>query len=197
MSKAAAATADAEVAPPKKKSKLILFAGIGVLVLALVGGGAAFMLSKKKSAEDEGEADDGHAPAKTAHAKPKAKSGTPPTFVPMEPFTVNLLPENGEQYLQVVASLKIEDAHVGDDLKVYMPELRHRVLMLLSGKKASELQGVEGREALAEEIMSAANEVLGFGSKPGKKGAHDDAKARKEPVEGPVVSVLFTSFIIQ
>ena len=107
------------------------------------------------------------------------------------------LPENGEQYLQVVASLKIEDAHVGEDLKVYMPELRHRVLMLLSGKKASELQGVDGREALAEEIMSAANEVLGFGSKPSRKGTAEESKGRKEPVEGPVVSVLFTSFIIQ
>jgi flagellar FliL protein len=196
MSKAAAATADGEVAPPKKKSKLILFIGIGVLVLALAGGGAFFMMSKKKAAEAEAEGEDGHGPAKTAHAKPK--SGTPPTFVPMEPFTVNLMPENGEQYLQVVATLKLEDAHVADDLKVYMPELRHRVLMLLSGKKASELQGVDGREALAGEIMAAANDVLGFGSKPQVKGAKEpDGKGKKDAAEGPVVSVLFTSFIIQ
>ena len=196
MSKAAAATADGEVALPKKKSKLILFIGIGVLVLALAGGGAFFMMSKKKAAEAEADGEEGHAPAKSAHAK--SKSGSPPTFVPMEPFTVNLMPENGEQYLQVVATLKLEDSHVADDLKVYMPELRHRVLMLLSGKKASELQGVDGREALAEEIMSASNEVLGFGSKShGKSGKEHEGKAKKETVEGPVVSVLFTSFIIQ
>lgn len=193
MSKAAAATADADVAPPKKKSKLILFIGIGVLVLVLVAGGALFMMSKKKAADEDADAEDGHAPAKTAH---KSKSGAPPTFVPMEPFTVNLLPENGEQYLQVVASLKLEDAHVENDLKVYMPELRHRVLMLLSGKKASELQGVEGREALAEEIMSAANETLGYGAQS-SKGGHGEGRGRKGPVEGPVLSVLFTSFIIQ
>ncbi len=196
MSKAAAATADGEVAPPKKKGKLILFIGVAVLVLALAGGGAFFMMSKKKAAEAEADGEDGHGPVKTAHAKPK--SGTPPTFVPMEPFTVNLMPENGEQYLQVVATLKLEDAHVADDLKVYMPELRHRVLMLLSGKKASELQGVDGREALAAEIMSAANDVLGFGSKSQVKGAKEsDGKAKKDAAEGPVVSVLFTSFIIQ
>lgn len=196
MSKAAAATADGDLAPPKKKSKLILLVGIGVLVLALAAGGAFFMMSKKKAAEAEAEGEDGHAPAKTAHAKPR--SGTPPTFVPMEPFTVNLIPENGEQYLQVVATLKLEDSHVADDLKTYMPELRHRVLMLLSGKKASDLQGVDGREALAEEIMSASNEVLGFGAKSkGKNGKEPEGKAKKEPVEGPVVAVLFTSFIIQ
>ena len=196
MSKAAAATADGELAPPKKKSKLILFIGIGVLALVLAGSGAFFIMSKKKAAETEAEGEDGHAPAKTAHAKPK--SGTPPTFLPMEPFTVNLMPENGEQYLQVVATLKLEDSHVADDLKLYMPELRHRVLMLLSGKKASELQGVDGREALAEEIMSASNAVLGFEAKPkGKSGKEPDGKTKKEPAEGPVVSVLFTSFIIQ
>lgn len=196
MAKAAVATADVEVAPPKKKSKLILFIGIGVLLLALAGGGAFYMMSKKKAAEAEADGEDGHGPAKTAHAK--GKSGTPPTFVPMEPFTVNLMPENGEQYLQVVATLKLEDAHVADDLKVYMPELRHRVLMLLSGKKASELQGVDGREALAGEIMTAANDVLGFGSKPQVKGAKEpDGRAKKDTAEGPVVSVLFTSFIIQ
>ena len=179
MSKAAAATADGELAPPKKKSKLILFIGIGVLVLALVGGGAFFMMSKKKAADAEADGEDGHAPAKSAHAK--SKSGSPPTFVPMEPFTVNLMPENGEQYLQVVATLKVEDSHVADDLKLYMPELRHRVLMLLSGKKASDLQGIDGREALAEEIMSASNEVLGFGSTShGKSGKERDGKAKKE-----------------
>lgn len=196
MAKAAVATADVEVAPPKKKSKLILFIGIGVLLLALAGGGAFYMMSKKKAAEAEVDGEDGHGPAKTAHAK--GKSGTPPTFVPIEPFTVNLMPENGEQYLQVAATLKLEDAHVADDLKVYMPELRHRVLMLLSGKKASELQGVDGREALAGDIMAAANDVLGFGSKPQVKGAKEpDGKAKKDTAEGPVVSVLFTSFIIQ
>ena len=195
MSKAAAATADGDIAPPKKKSKLILLIGIGVLVLALAGGGAFFMMSKKKAAEAGADGEDGHAPA-TTHAR--AKSGSPPTFVPMEPFTVNLMPENGEQYLQVVATLKVEDSHVADDLKTYMPELRHRVLMLLSGKKASDLQGVDGREALAEEIMSASNVVLGFGStSKGKGGMELDGKVKKALVEGPVVSVLFTSFIIQ
>lgn len=196
MSKAAAATVDGDLVAPKKKSKLMVFIAIGVLMLALVGGGTFFMMAKKKAAEAEAEGEDGHAPAKTAHAK--AKSGTPPTFVPMEPFTVNLMPENGEQYLQVVATLKVEDSHVVEDLKTYMPELRHRVLMLLSGKKASELQGVDGREALADEIKSASNEVLGFGAKSrAKRGNDPDGKSKNEPIDGPVVSVLFTSFIIQ
>lgn len=196
MSKAAAATADGDVAPPKKRTKLFLLIGIAVLALALAGGGALFMISKKKAAEAEADGEEGHGPVKTAHAK--AKSGAPPTFVPMEPFTVNLMPENGEQYLQVVATLKLEDSHVAEDLKTYMPELRHRVLMLLSGKKASDLQGVDGREALAEEIMSASNEVLGFGpASNGTGGKELEGRAKKPAVKGPVVSVLFTSFIIQ
>ena len=55
-------------------------------------------------------------------------------------------------------------------------------MMLLSGKKASELLTKEGKEKLAGVIRDQMNTVLGSGNKDG---------------EGAVREVLFTSFIIQ
>ena len=73
-----------------------------------------------------------------------------------------------------------------------------RLALTESGMVANLQHVVDGREALAEEIMSASNVVLGFGStSKGKGGMELDGKVKKALVEGPVVSVLFTSFIIQ
>lgn len=172
---------------PKKKGKLLLFIGIGVVVLAIVAV-AAVLLLKKAPAEEE----DGEAPAHKAEVK-KEKGGheAPPVYVKLDTFTTNLAFENpGEQtaaqYVQLVAELKVESAPEGEQLKAYMPEIRNVVLRLLSAKKPSQLSSVEGKDALAEEIRNSVNLIV---NPPKRKNA--------QPPEGPVVAVLFSSFIIQ
>jgi len=98
MSKAPAKSDAAEGEAPKGgKKKLIIIIVVAVLVLAIGGGAAFFMLNKKKHAEGEdGEDDSAH------HEPPKIKvdPSKPPVFVPLEQFTVNLAPEDGEHFLQ-------------------------------------------------------------------------------------------------
>jgi flagellar FliL protein len=190
MAKEAPKKADdtAAAAKPKGKGKkLILIVVTAVAVIAIGAGAALFLLGGQGGDE---------------HKEAKAKPNKAPLFVNLEPFTVNLQPENGEQYLQVVATLKIADKDVGEQIKVYMPELRHRILLLLSGKKASEIATPEGREALAEEIRSDSNRILDpSAGKPVKTVATSKpigkvaTKATAE--DGPVTGVLFTSFIVQ
>lgn len=202
MSKAAAAPAPAEGAEgAPKKSKKMLFIIIGVVALLLVGGGAVFLMKSSHGDEhadedaemqDEESAHHDKAAEKEKLKKKKkaAEAGHPPIFVALDPFTVNLQPETQtDQYLQVAATLKMEDQPSADSIKNYMPEIRHRSLLLLSGKKASEIASPEGREKLAEELKDAFNAILGEVPKS-KKG---------EPVTpiGPVEDVLFTSFIVQ
>ncbi|QTQ38104.1 Flagellar protein [Aromatoleum petrolei] len=114
----------------------------------------------------------------------------PPTFVPLDPFVVNLAPAEGERYLQVVMALRVTDAKTGENLKAFMPEIRHQINLLLSSKLPSELSTMEGREALAEEIVRRTNGVLGT---PAAKTG--DGKATTPT--GPIQAVLFNSFIIQ
>ncbi|OYW32315.1 MAG: flagellar basal body-associated protein FliL [Methyloversatilis sp. 12-65-5] len=200
---AKAATADDVAADAPKKSKKMLFIILAVVLLVVIGGVAAmFMMAGSHAEEGEEEhademSEDDHDAKALAAKKAKLKKkkeaedkGLPPVFVELDPFTVNLAPETQvDQYLQIKASVKVDEQPAADNLKVYMPEIRHHVLMLLSGKKASELGTTEGREALAGEIRNSINAIVGE-VPTNKKGEPE------EPV-GPVEAVLFTSFIVQ
>jgi len=177
-----------EVAPKKSKKLLIIILAV-VLVVVLAGGGAAFLLLKKGDhAEDDEEVPEESAKAKKKDKKKDAHA-TPPVFVNLDAFTVNLVPETGDQYLQVVISLELEDATGDAILKAQMPKIRNNLTLLLSSKKASELLPKEGKEHLAEALKDEINSVIA----PPKENKKGEAIA----TGGPVKAVLFTSFIIQ
>ena len=136
---------------------------MAVIVLGL-GGGAAWFFTHGKS---EG----------TEHKEVKAE---PPEYVNVEAFTVNLQPENGDQYLQVTFTLQVANPGQAELIKANMPTVRSRVLLLLSGKKASEISSVQGKQQLASEIVAALKQPF----------------TKKAPPQ-EISEVLFTSFIIQ
>lgn len=190
---ATAAAGDAAPSGGKKKLLIIL---IAVLVLVLGGGGAALMLLKKKPAEGE-DGEEAAAPV-VSHAKPKP--GTPPTFVPLDPFTVNLSDKDVDRFAQIGVTLEVGDAHVAEQLKAYMPAIRNNVLMVLSHKTSTELLTREGKEKLAREIMRESVRPLGI--ELDDEDEDEDApkkkkKKRRRPVESPVSQVLFSTFIVQ
>ncbi len=182
-----AETPAAEAPPAKKgKKKLFLIIGLVVLLLVLCAAGALIFLKKKShDSDDDGEDVAAAEPVK----KVQMDRSHPPVFVPLDPFTVNLQPENGDQVLQLILSLRAVDAKLGEEVKLYVPELRHRILNLLATKKASEIISAKGHDALANEICIESNKVLG-----------EDIAAKRKAVpscDGPIVAVLFTSFIVQ
>jgi flagellar FliL protein len=166
----------AAVAAPGGKNKLFMMIGAAVLVLG-VGGGAGWYFMHGSSAED------GAAPARKEHGssnKKKKEKEAPPEYLAIEPFTVNLQPENGDQYLQVAFTLQVDGVEQAEAIKSNMAKVRSRVLLLLSGKKASEINTVEGKQQLAGEILAVVKAPFA---------EHGD--------EQEVSDVLFTSFIIQ
>lgn len=183
------ATESGEASPPKSKKLLIIIVA-AVLVLAIAGGAAAFLLKSKKHADENADEEDVTETAKDKK-KDKKKDGHPPVFVTLEPFTVNLVQETGDQYLQLSIAVEFEDPIGEQAMKSNMPKIRNAITMLLSTKKASELAPREGKEKLAAELKDAINEVLEPPETP-KKG-----KKKPSEVEGPAKAVLFTAFIIQ
>lgn len=177
----------AEVAPKKSKKLLIIILAV-VLVVVLAGGGAAFMLLKKGDHE-EGDEEVAEETAKPKKKDKKKDAHAAPVFINLDPFTVNLVPESGDQYLQVILSLELEDATADPQLKALTPKIRNNITLLLSSKKASELLPKEGKEKLAEALKEEINSVI----EPPKKNKKGEITAS----EGPVKAVLFTSFIIQ
>jgi len=201
MADAKKAETEAETPPaPKNKGKLIVFIAIGVLVLVLVGGGAAYFLMKKKPVV---ESVDGEDPLTEVKAKKKDKKGdhTPPAFYKFDkPFTVKLQTEQQEAYLQTEVQLRVLDTAVQEMLKQYEPELKHRIMLILLAKKASDLGTAPGVQRLSNEIRETVNNTL----EPPvvKKGKGKVETQAKEPgdvaaPDAPVQAVLFTTFIIQ
>jgi flagellar FliL protein len=156
-------TADAVSAPKKSKLKLIV---IALVLLLAIGGGAGYFLLGKK------------APAGAAEAKHEAPKA--PVFANLEPFTVNLQQEAAEQFLQVSITVQVSDEKAMEEIKLYMPQVRNRILLLLSSKKASEINTADGKKKLAEEIAAQIRAPFSKQAKPQE-----------------VDNVFFTSFVIQ
>jgi len=162
----------AAAAPAGSKKKLIVIAAAAVLLLGGGGGAAWYFMQGGDAAA--------HESPKESKKKKKKDAGVKSEYVPVEAFTVNLQPENGEQYLQVQFTLQVAGAEQATLVKDNMAIVRNRVLLLLSGKRASEISTVQGKQQLAAEIQAIVQEPF-----------------EKDGDEQDVTDVLFTSFIIQ
>jgi flagellar FliL protein len=218
---APAAPAEGE-APPKGKKKLIIIIAAVAVLLAGAGGGAFFMMKKKADAEaaaaaegedgGDGEGEHGdHAKSgkqakKPEHGKDEHKG--PPTFVPLDPFIVNLADKDSERFAQVGVSLQVGDAKVAEEMKGYMPAIRNAVLLILSRKTSAELLSMEGKQKLAEEVRRNAARAMGYeiedpADEEAEAKAEEDTpkkkKKKKKKVESynPIVQVHYANFIIQ
>lgn len=162
----AKAPPQAEVATeaPVVKSKKPLFLILGIVVLVLGGGGAAAWYFTQ--------------PKSTQHAK--AEPAKPPVFVNMDAFTVNLQSEDSDKFLQTAFTLQVKDDSQVEIIKQHLPQVRSRLLLLLSSQKASDILTPDGKNQLAKEIIAQVNKPF-------------EPKATPQSVTG----VFFTSFVIQ
>jgi len=217
MSAAAAATADAGAAPAKKGKKKLLIILVAVVLLVVIGGGAAVFLMKKKAAAQAAEDGGEEVAASAEHKSDKPDPKHPPTFLPLDPFVVNLSDKDADRYAQIGITLEVEDAKFGDMLKTYMPAIRNAILLILAQKSSADLLDRPGKEKLAGEIQREAARVMGVdveepddeavAKKPAAKddahasGDEDDKpkkKKKKKAVEpNPIKHVHFSNFIIQ
>ncbi|HRI17312.1 MAG TPA: flagellar basal body-associated FliL family protein [Burkholderiaceae bacterium] len=205
MSSAAAPATTANAAeapvPAKGKKKLIIIIAIALLVVLAGGGAALYILKKRAAAAAEEAGEDGAVTAQAQADKPAHRG--PPTFVPLEPFVVNLADKDNDRYAQIAVTLEVDDAKFADEMKLYMPAIRNAILMILAHKHSSELLDRAGKQALADEIMREAVRPMGIeidaapaapaaGASAGKP-----ARPPKEAVHNPVRRVHFASFIVQ
>ncbi len=145
---AAPAAADGKAAAkkPGSKKKLIIIAA-AVLLLGGGGAGAYFFLMKK--------------PAGAAAEAPKKEEPKKlPNFVDMDQFTVNLADKDQDRYMQIKFSLEVASGEAENIIKEMTPAVRSEILLGLSSHQSSDLTSREGKEALAKDIVAAANKGL-------------------------------------
>jgi flagellar FliL protein len=103
-----------------------------------------------------------------------------PIFVALEPLTVNLLPNGRSRFLHVGVTLKVADAKSQGQVAQYLPEVRSRVLTVLSNREADTLVTPEDKGKLAGDILAVLNQPL-TPSQPAQK----------------ISNVMFTTFMLQ
>jgi len=141
-----AADKDAKgAAKPAKKSRKGLIITLATLVLVGAGGGGTWWWMNR----DAGAAH--------ATAPPPTR---PPVFMNLDPFTVNLLEEDGEHYLQTSVVFQVADEKAVETMKSYLPVIRNRILMLLSSKRPSDLSTPAGKAKLVEELTAAVRDSV-------------------------------------
>ena len=217
MSAAAAAPViDGTPVPVKKGKKKLIVIGVAVLlVLAIAGGAAVFLMKKKAAAAAEAEGDETTTSAKAESNGSKPDLKHPPTFLPLDPFVVNLADKNVDRYAQVGITFEVEDPKFAEQMKAFMPAIRNGILLILAHKSSSELLDRSGKERLSTEILRESARTMGIeveapesvaekktdGEKPGAKDEEEPKpkKAKKKAViePNPIKRVHFSNFIVQ
>ena len=103
-----------------------------------------------------------------------------PIFYALEPFTANLQPGSKTRFVHAAMTLKLGETKAQLQLVQYLPEVRSRVLALLSNREGETMESTEDRDLLAAEILAALSQPYGSHLAPPK-----------------ITSVMFTTFMLQ
>jgi flagellar FliL protein len=117
----------------------------------------------------QGEAAKGH--GSSAAAKPAGGHGgeaskgagggsSNPALVPLAPFLVNLSGDQGQRYLRLVAQVEVRGEQAKDELEIHLPEVRNRLLFLLTSKTFADISSTQGKYDLQADITKNINETL-------------------------------------
>lgn len=171
----------------KKKMFIIIGAAVGV---AIILGVVAFMMlgGGGKETKKEGEAAQAEAgahgapaaaPAAGGHGDAPAAGGAASpaaNIYPLDPFIVNIYDGQELRYLKVKVELEMVAPGIKAEIDGRLAPIRDSVLILLSAKTLQDIQDVQGKNALKEEILGAINRNVS----PGK-----------------IVKIYFTDFVVQ
>jgi flagellar basal body-associated protein FliL len=167
---------------PKRSSRTLMMVGAAVLLLAGVGAGGAYMFlggeeKKHEGAEGEEVADaegegEGHgeAPAEGGeHGGGAEKKEDGPSLtiklpsnravVNLGTFTVNLRGSGGGRVLRAEVQLEVASRDSAA-VEGYQPVLRDAVITLASDFTYADIEGVDGKTHLRDELLGRLNTVL-------------------------------------
>lgn len=152
-------------------TRLLKFILIIVVLVGIAVGGVILYLNMDKGSTETTEETTTEEPAPVIRA---------PIFSELEPFTVILYGETRNRILYISITLRLENQFAQKQISEYMPEVRDRILKVLSIQKQEQIQTSRGREQLADDIKASLT------------------KPYNEQLAGPkVIDVLFTAFVVQ
>lgn len=183
MAKEEQAGAEAPAGGGSKKMLFIII-GAAVAVLLLVVVVVVMMMGKgdKKEKKEGGEAAQttaaggakGGAPA-AGGAAPAGATGAALVY-PLEPFIVNIYDGQELRYLKVKVEMEMASPALKPELEGRLAAMRDAILVVLTSKTLQDIQDMQGKNQLREEILVAVSKIV---------------------AQGKVVKVYFTDFVVQ
>ncbi|MBF0161159.1 MAG: flagellar basal body-associated FliL family protein [Magnetococcales bacterium] len=145
------------------------------VVALLLGAGGGYLMGNSAGAKKAEEA---------AALEPEPKAGEVAKdatamvgdMYKLDPFVVNLNEPKGSRYLKATIQLEMSIPELKTELDRRAAQLQDVILALLTSKSFQDLQALEGKFRLREELLSRINALL---------------------VNGTVTRVYFTEFVIQ
>ncbi len=137
----------------KSKILLIIIVVLVLLLLGVVVGFGVYYFSQTPK----------QLPPAEELAKVEVKKEKKPEFLPvfsLKPFVVNLADARGRHYLKVSMKLELSSDELLEEVKKRQPQIRDVILTLLSSKTSSEVNSMEGKFLLREEIIKRINTFL-------------------------------------
>ncbi len=135
-----------ETAAKEKKSPL-KFILIGVVVLVLILGGVVGWTLFSGENED----------AAKETVIDEAAVGK---IFELKTFVVNLNDPGGKRYIKTKIELEYVEETVNAEIAARLPQIRDAILLLLSSKSLEEIQDVDGKIDLRNELIQRINQVL-------------------------------------
>ena len=159
------------------KRKLLIFAGIAVLMLGMASGIGFFVGGMMTGDVDVAGGADVQEAQKTA---PEKKEKRHNIYVTVGKLLAAVEYKGATRYIQAEVDLVGYEKEVMEDAQHNVPALRNRLLLLFSSQDFEEVRTIAGRERLRLQSLKAVNDVL-------------DLDSRGDRVE----DVYFTAFVIQ
>jgi flagellar FliL protein len=155
--------------PAKGNKKTILFAAIGLLLVAAAAFGGYLVGHSAQPAP----------PASAEAAAAGATAAAAATVGPMvniDSFVINILEEKDTRYLKAAVTLELDNPLAADEVKLRMPQIRDAILLLAGNKSFSEVRDLQGKLQLRAEMLDKVNSLL---------------------QAGKVQQIYFTDFVVQ
>ena len=151
--------------------KKIILIAVGVLLLVGIGVGAMLFLKEDPPAEGDAAGEAAETPSSVAD----------PIYQGLDPdFVVAFQNPKTVRFVKLSIEVMARDDDIIDAVKLHMPAIRDRVIILLSSKGESSLLDTGGKEQLREELLAAVQNVL-----------------KENTGETGIEAVYFTNFVMQ
>ncbi len=152
----------------KKLMRIIIIAF--AVLLVLMGGGFYVLWNKTLPIDPQAEQ------AENEAAEEAIEPDTIRPVFSLDAFIVNLSDKGGTRYLRTTMDLELTNNDTATEIEQRLPQIRDAILMTIPAKTSKDINTIQGKIALRNEIMEKLNAFIKSGS---------------------ITNIYFTEFVIQ